>query len=63
VAVLCAAWGEYRSLSAVNAFLPRPLPVRRNRTVLVYHSDRDHLTKGTTFLFEHYRSRTETFSA
>lgn len=68
VAVLSLAMGmgvNTAVFSALNALLLRPIPVRDlDRTVVVYHADKEHPDKGTTFpAFEHYRSRTETFSA
>ena len=68
VAVLSLALGmgvNTAIFSAFNAFFLRPLPVRDvERTVVVYHADKEHSDKGTSFpAFQHYRSRTDTFSA
>ena len=68
VAVLSLALGmgvNTAVFSALNAFFLRPLPVRDlDRTVVIYHADKEHSDKGTTFpAFEFYRGRTETFSA
>ena len=68
VAVLSLAVGmgvNTAVFSALNALLLRPLPVRDlERTVVVYHADKDHADRGTSFpAFQHYRDRTETFSA
>jgi predicted permease len=49
--------------SAMDSLLLRPLPVRDlDRTVYVYHADREHSDSGTSFpAFGRYRERTDVF--
>jgi predicted permease len=53
------------TFSAVNALLLRPVAVRDlDRTVIVFHASPDNPDRGTSFpAYQHYRGRTDTFSA